>query len=614
MIEVSVEPTRLVAGRRTQLTIRFANTGRRQCSDLVFQLRLPSAIKLMSGRSRADIATILPGRQRTHEVTVEPTVPGDFELTSSNFSYSDETDRPVRVNDFLVHLKVEAAPAPAEIRRPLARLRVESPGGALTLGEWNSLRILLRNTTGVTLTNVTMRISGPLKSDGKLPRVPVLGAGAAARFPFNVYAGEGGQHVPVSVHTTYSYPAGGSVHSLEQDDRIEVVVARPAEPDAHRVTAAAPQARPGSPATMVFEVAIRPGSASGTYAVEVVHSPAGEGSSTVEFPVHDIVARRWELQQMLRASATGTQGSAAEIEPMVREIGLALFTALLGTGEVASLYRASTALSASREQGLRVLLRIDTPQLASLPWEAMYDGANGRYVCRQAPVVRHLPVQAVTRPLSVRPPLRILAVVSSPEGLSKIDADRERQLLDIALAPLSADGLVDITWAPKATWDGLHDLLMSAKWHVVHFIGHGSSSPHAGEGSIALTDDNGQPHPVDASRFADLLLRAQPEPRLVVLNSCAGAATGRANLFGATAGTLVRAGVTAVAAMQFIISDTAALAFTRGFYSAIARGRGVDDAMSAGRVAILGTSTSTLEWLTPVLFLRGNDAQLFSPA
>src|SRR6185437_9991064 len=75
---------------------------------------------------------------------------------------------------------------------------------------------------------------------------------------------------------------------------------------------------------------------------------------------------------------------------------------------------------------------------------------------------------------------------------------------------------------------------------------------------------------------------------------------------------LVRGGVTAATAMQYEISDRAAVAFARGFYGAIARDRGVDEAVSSGRVAILGLSGKTLEWVTPVLYLRGDDSRLFT--
>jgi serine/threonine protein kinase len=109
MIEVSVEPSRLVVGRRTQLTIRFANGGRGACRDVVFNLGLPPAIRLMGGTKLAEIPVIHAGRVHTHELTVEPKRPGDFELTCENFSYRDEFDVRVRVSDFREQLSVEAA-------------------------------------------------------------------------------------------------------------------------------------------------------------------------------------------------------------------------------------------------------------------------------------------------------------------------------------------------------------------------------------------------------------------------------------------------------------------------------------------------------------------------
>ena len=65
-------------------------------------------------------------------------------------------------------------------------------------------------------------------------------------------------------------------------------------------------------------------------------------------------------------------------ERAVRDMGQALFTALLGTGEVAGLYRASAALADAKEEELRIVLRLDAPELAGLPWEAMYDPGVGR--------------------------------------------------------------------------------------------------------------------------------------------------------------------------------------------------------------------------------------------
>jgi tetratricopeptide (TPR) repeat protein len=365
-------------------------------------------------------------------------------------------------------------------------------------------------------------------------------------------------------------------------------------------------------AVTVLEVAIGPGQAPGSFIVEVVRSAAGEASAVVELDAEALLARQRDLQRAVLASAVRTRRLLPETEQTVRDAGRELFAALLGCGDVAGRYRASAAVAAERGRGLRVVLRTGTAALAELPWEAMYDDVAGAYVCRHEQLVRHVPVASVPAPLGVRPPLRILGVVSSPRGLSALDADRERDLLTRALARPAADGLAELHWAESATWDDLHDLLLGGQWHVLHFVGHGDFDPAQDEGVLALTGPDGRADFIEAHRFTDLLRQARPMPRLIVLNSCSGAAIGASDLFSGTAVSLVRGGVSAVTAMQFQISDTAAVAFTRGFYSALAHGRGIDDAVSSGRIAILGTSSHTLEWLTPVLYLRGDRTQLFT--
>ena len=62
--------------------------------------------------------------------------------------------------------------------------------------------------------------------------------------------------------------------------------------------------------------------------------------------------------------------------------------------------------------------------------------------------------------------------------------------------------------------------------------------------------------------------------------------------------------------MQFTVSDPAAIAFAQGFYVAIAHGRSVDEATRSGRIGIL-QAPGTLEWVTPVLYVRGENTQLF---
>lgn len=361
----------------------------------------------------------------------------------------------------------------------------------------------------------------------------------------------------------------------------------------------------------VIELAVAPGQSSGTLQVEVLRSPAGEASTVVALDVEALLARGEQLEHAVLASAVANRGILSQMERPLREIGQTLFSALLGSGDVAGLYRANAALATDHGQGLRMVLRIGTPSLAGLPWEAMYDAAAGGYVCRRDQVVRHVAVPSLVVPLTVQPPLRILGIVSSPRGWAPLDVDEEKEQLARALARPSAEGLIKLHWASEASWATLQDLLLSEQWHVIHFIGHGGFDIDRDEGVLVLTREDGRAEFVEAEQLVDLLHESRPMPRLVVLNSCSGAVTGPNDLFSSTAAKLVQGGVSAVTAMQYAISNVAATAFARGFYTAIAHGRGVDEATSSGRVAIRGTGARTLEWVTPVLYQRGAESRLF---
>jgi outer membrane protein assembly factor BamB len=359
-----------------------------------------------------------------------------------------------------------------------------------------------------------------------------------------------------------------------------------------------------------IELEIGAGSQAGSYAVRVVHAAVGgEPAGTLELDVEGLLGRRELLETTLLASAVARR-SVASAERPVREVGQQLFEALF-TGPVYGTYRASLGAAQQRGKRLRVVLRLTVPELAAVPWEMLFDPETEAYVCRQEPLVRHVPAPYTVDPVNVRPPLRVLGLIASPRGLATLDVAAEQEHLAEALAQPIAEGLIQVEWIPEATWDGVHARLLDGEWHVLHFVGHGDYDTQADEGVIALVGADGRADPVEASRLADLLGEAEPTPRLVVLNSCSSGRTGVHDLFSGTAAALARSGISAVAAMQFTISDNAAIAFSRGFYTAIAHGRDVDEAARSGRIAILGTPHS-LEWVTPVLYMRGQDTQLFT--
>jgi hypothetical protein len=361
----------------------------------------------------------------------------------------------------------------------------------------------------------------------------------------------------------------------------------------------------------VMELDVSGSGRPGTYTVKVVHSPAGEASATFELEPSQVIAKLDEMQQILLASSVPSRRLLSRGETSVREVGRRLFDALLSPQAISGVYRASSAVAAERGEALRIVLRTSAPELAALPWESMFDTAAGTYVARHEPLVRYVPVPSSPPPLTVRLPLRILALIASPRGPAPLDVEREREHLSQALLPLTQHGDVVVEWLEHATWSALQETLLSGSWHIVHFIGHGDFDIEQDEGVLALENKHGRVHRVSAGSFVDLLREAEPMPRLVVLNACDSSTSGQTDLFSGTAASLVRGGVSAVTAMQFEISDEAAIAFCRGFYTAIGRGRTIDEAVRSGRVAILGLGEGSLEWITPTLYLRGQETHLF---
>ena len=130
-----------------------------------------------------------------------------------------------------------------------------------------------------------------------------------------------------------------------------------------------------------LEVELAPGPRPGTYAVNVVRSPAGEASSTMELDVDAVLARRPALQADLLESAVEDGGSAGAAGAAVEALGRLLFVAVF-SGEVYGRYAASLATAAVAQTPLRIVLRLRAPGLAALPWEALFDPETERFVCQ----------------------------------------------------------------------------------------------------------------------------------------------------------------------------------------------------------------------------------------
>ncbi|MGC9393856.1 MAG: SUMF1/EgtB/PvdO family nonheme iron enzyme [Anaerolineae bacterium] len=350
------------------------------------------------------------------------------------------------------------------------------------------------------------------------------------------------------------------------------------------------------------------------YPVAVLRSPAGEARERVEFPFGEL-----ELENRLQAlqiALLRTGGALRQVltpeEYAVQAFGRALFEMLL-CREVRSRYDVSLREAAAQGKGLRIKLRVQSPELAALPWEFIYDPRNAEYVClsRNTPLVRYLELPQPVQPLRAELPLRILGMAVSPEGLPPLDIAQEKLRVETALEGLRAAGLVTLTWLEGSTWRDLQRELRHGPWHIFHFVGHGGFDQAADEGFVALADEVGETHRLSATQLGRLLADHR-DLRLVLLNACEGARSSTQDIFSATAAILVRRGLPAVLAMQYPITDRAAVEFARTFYEALADGLPVDTATTEARQAISYVAPHSVEWGIPVLYMRAADGVLFN--
>ena len=355
------------------------------------------------------------------------------------------------------------------------------------------------------------------------------------------------------------------------------------------------------------------------YPVAVLRSPAGEARETMRFPFDTLAleSRLKDLQIALLRSGGKSRKMPLPEEQAVQDFGRALFDALL-TGEVRSRYDMSWREAAQKDMGLRLKLRIQSPQLATLPWEFLYDPRQAEYVClsRNTPVVRYLEIPQPIQPLTITPPLRILGMAVSPDDphLMQLDLPREKQRVEEATKHLRERGLLELTWLEGQTWRDLQKAMRAAEpWHIFHFIGHGGFDKHTDEGLIYLANDDGESERLTATNLGRLLSDHR-SLRLVVLNACEGGRGSDRDLFSSTAAILVRRGLPAVLAMQYEITDHAAIEFSRAFYDVLAEGMAVDTAVVEARKAVSFAVSNTIEWGTPVLYMRSPDGKIFDVA
>ena len=284
---------------------------------------------------------------------------------------------------------------------------------------------------------------------------------------------------------------------------------------------------------------------------------------------------------------------------------------LIFVDDIQLLFEQSAAQSLSKpDQGIRIRLRIEAPELSVLPWEFLYWPRKERFLGTsvQFPVVRYLEIFEPIEELEVVLPLKMLvAIPDSPE----LDVAHEKANLTQTLAGLSDH--VKLTFLEgTVTPTRISDMLLEERYHVFHFIGHGEFEND--QAFLQFNSEEGNAEYINDQQFVNLFVN-HPSLKLIFLNSCKSAEISVTAPMAGMAYRLVKTGIPAVVAMQYAIYDDAAIRFSREFYRSIfkshARGR-VEFAVSHARNRLLGEFPGERDIGAPVLFMRASEGLLFN--
>jgi tetratricopeptide (TPR) repeat protein len=365
------------------------------------------------------------------------------------------------------------------------------------------------------------------------------------------------------------------------------------------------------------------GSSPQQYYGKVIRSPAGETDKCpVKFWFSEpgVLAKlRIDLESaVLEIDDKNRHGLSSRGERVLRDFGREIFRSVFENDPIREFY----ARSKGEAKDLRIKLRIESAELAGLPWEYLYEEKEmPGFVSLRLPIVRYLATAGKAGQMGVKGPLRILGMIADPATgeWPKLNVVKERDRINKGTDRLQREGLVDFQWVSGGTGKDLMNKLQEGEWHVFHFIGHGgveepdangATSSFDESGFIVMVDEDGKPVRKFASDLATMLMGARNSLRLVVLNCCESAKVNVGDKFGNPAIGLMRTGwLPAVIAMQFPITDDAAIRMSEGFYTALANNRPVDDAITFARRLI--QDQSRVEWGIPVLYMRSIDGRIF---
>ncbi len=347
------------------------------------------------------------------------------------------------------------------------------------------------------------------------------------------------------------------------------------------------------------------GSADQGYTITVLDAAGGRVSAALPLP---------DACLATQIAAVADLAPQTDHEATLRTTGEGLFRwAIQGALETHLRLAWDRAQRAQPQQGLRLRLSIDAPELSVWPWELLHDPErNHAFATAQTTLLVRYFDQAnhfgAPAEQTASLPLDVLLVLPAVADLDL--AQEQRSIEAVAAAMPGALRVRALTGT--ITRSDLADALLTRDYDIIHFSGHGAFLD--GRGYAGLNKPDGSVDWIHSGVLSRLAVNHR-SVKLVVLNTCNSGRSDASRAFQGLASQMVRYGVPAVVAMQYPVTDTAANILAREFYKRLCTGEDagqVDVALTYARGMLAVLHPEERDWVAPVLFTHAPDGVIYT--
>lgn len=219
MIQIDIEPNRLIVGQPNKVTLSIINTSHKEViSNLVFRLDMPTNFTLLKGKSKIELSHIQPGKKHTEVLELLPKSIGKFLITSTNYSYRDGSGKACRIKNFCYELQVTGSLSKIPTKAPVI-IRLDPI--KLFLNQDVFLKGEISNIESEDIRNITIAVDGPLKCITNV-KIGLLLNGYPVRFSIKICPLVIGSQVPAFFVVSYSNSTGQTI-SFKLPTSLQVV-------------------------------------------------------------------------------------------------------------------------------------------------------------------------------------------------------------------------------------------------------------------------------------------------------------------------------------------------------------------------------------------------------